>query len=379
MKILHTSDWHIGRTFHGHSTTGHLVTVLDAIAREVADRGIDVVLVSGDVFDSSAPAAAYFTILADAIRAIRDAGAQVVISSGNHDSATRLGFQSEWAGLGGVHVTTRAEQSWTPVVIGEVSFYGIPYLEPFLLKDAFPNEKLTTHEEVLGFVMGRIRADIASRGGRSVVLSHCFAAGVQQTDVERDVTAGGLGIVSTDVFDGVDYVALGHIHGQATLAENIRYSGAPLYYSFTEGGKKRGGWIVELDGNGLGDVTWLDLPIPRRVTTLTDTIDELLSSSRYTEFERDWISAVITDQVRPMDAMSRLHSRFSNCATLDFAPTFVADAAPQTYGSRVVGKSDLEVIDGFLEFVRNGQAATESETTLVSEMLVELAAEESTR
>jgi exonuclease SbcD len=210
-------------------------------------------------------------------------------------------------------------------------------------------------------------------------VSHCFAAGVQQTDVERDVTAGGLGIVSTDVFDGADYVALGHIHGQATLAENIRYSGAPLYYSFTEGGKKRGGWIVELDENGLGEVTWLDLPIPRRVTTLTDTIAELLSSSTYTEFERDWISAVITDQVRPMDAMSRLHSRFPNCATLDFAPTFVADDTPQTYGSRVVGKSDVEVVDGFLAFVRNGQAATEVETTFVSETLVELAAEQAAR
>lgn len=376
MKILHTSDWHIGRTFHGHSTTEHLSTVLCAIAYEVAERQIDVVLVSGDVFDSSAPAAAYFTILTDAIKAIRDAGAQVIISSGNHDSATRLGFQSEWAGLGGVHVITRVEHSWVPVLIDGVYFYGIPYLEPFLLKDAYPDERLTSHEQVLGFVMDRIRADIATHGGRSVVLSHCFAAGVQQTDVERDVSAGGLGIVSTEVFNGVDYVALGHIHGQATLAENIRYSGAPLYYSFKESGKKRGGWIVELDQNGLGEVTWLDLPIPRRVTTLTDTIDELLTSASYTEFESDWVFALITDQVRPMDAMSRLHTRFPHCATLDFAPTVVTDETPQTYGARVVGKTDIQVVDGFLDFVRNGQSATPTETKIVSEMLVELAREE---
>jgi DNA repair protein SbcD/Mre11 len=379
MKFLHTSDWHIGRTFHGHSTTEHLTEVLSAIAHEVAERKIDVVLVAGDVFDSSAPAAAYFTILTNAIKAIRTAGAQVIISSGNHDSATRLGFQSEWAGLGGVHVMTRADQAWAPVVIDGVNFYGVPYLEPFLVKDDYPDEMLTTHEQVLGFVMGRIREDMSKRNGPSVVLSHCFAAGVEPTDVERDVSAGGLGIVSTAVFEGADYVGLGHIHGQAVLATNIRYSGAPLYYSFKEANKKRGGWIVDLDSTGLGDVTWLDLPIPRRVTTITDTIDELLTSSKYAEFEGDWVSAVITDQVRPMDAMSRLHTRFPYCATLDFAPAIVADDAPTTYGARVVGKSDGEVVDGFLEFVRNGQAATEFESKIVHETLTALAAEESAR
>jgi DNA repair protein SbcD/Mre11 len=379
LKILHTSDWHVGRTFHGHSTAEHLAEVLSAVAIAVAERHIDVVLVSGDVFDSSAPAAANFTILANAIRSIRQAGAEVVISSGNHDSATRLGFQSEWAGLGGVHVITRPEQAWEPVVIKGINFYGIPYLEPFLLKDDYPEETLTTHEQVLGFAMNRIRADIAERGGRSVVLSHCFAAGVEPTDVERDVSAGGLGIVSTNVFAGVDYVALGHIHGQATLAENIRYSGAPLYYSFKETDKKRGGWIVELDDRGLGEVIWLDFPVPRKVTTLTDTIDELLTSATYDEFKDDWICAVITDQLRPMDAMSRLRTRFPNCATLEFAPSFVAEDAPQTYGSRVVGKSDIQVVGGFLEFVRNGHAATQPELAILSQALVELESEDAAR
>jgi exonuclease SbcD len=379
MKILHTSDWHIGRTFHGHPTTDHLAEVLAAIAREVAARQIDVVIVAGDVFDSSAPAAAYFTILSNAIKAIREAGAQVVISSGNHDSATRLGFQAEWAGLGGVHVVTRVDQAWVPVTIGGVNFYCIPYLEPFLMKDEYPDQKLATHEQVLTFAMDRVRADIAERGGPSVVLSHCFAAGVQPSDVERDVSAGGLGVVSTSVFDGVDYVALGHIHGQAVLANNIRYSGAPLYYSFKETDKKRGGWLVEIDATGLKDVSWLDFPIPRNVTTLTGEIEELLASTKYGKHENDWISAVITDKVRPMDAMARLQTRFPNCATIEFSPTILAEDAVQTYGSRVVGKTDAEVVDGFLDFVRNGQAATEFESTLVAESLVQLQTEEAVR
>jgi exonuclease SbcD len=379
MKFLHTSDWHIGRTFHGHPTTDHLCEVLAAIAQEVGERGIDVVVVAGDVFDSSAPAAAYFTILSDAIKAIRMAGAQVIISSGNHDSATRLGFQSEWAALGGVHVITRVDQAWVPVTIDGVSYYCVPYLEPFLMKDEYPEEELTTHEQVLGFVMDRVRLDIAARGGSSVVLSHCFAAGVQPSDVERDVSAGGLGIVSTSVFEGVDYVALGHIHGQAVLAENIRYSGAPLYYSFKETDKKRGGWLVEIDATGLKDVSWLDFPIPRKVTTLTGGIEELLTSTKFGRHENDWISAAITDKVRPMDAMARLQTRFPNCATIEFSPSVLAEDAVQTYGSRVVGKTDTEVVDGFLGFVRNGEASSAFETKLVAESLVELQTEEAAR
>jgi len=136
---------------------------------------------------------------------------------------------------------------------------------------------------------------------------------------------------------------------------------------------------VELDDHGLHKVTWLDFPIPRNVTTLTDSIDELLTSAKYAEFADDWICAVITDQVRPMDAMSRLRARFPNCATLEFAPSFVAEDAPQTYGSRVVGKSDIQVVGGFLEFVRNGHSATESELALLSQALIELESEEAAR
>ncbi|MET4581212.1 exonuclease SbcD [Conyzicola nivalis] len=384
MKILHTSDWHIGRTFHGHSTLENLRSVLAALVSEVREREIDVVLVAGDVFDSAMPSAECFSVLSTALRDIRAAGAEVVVTSGNHDSATRLGFQSEWATLAGIHMVTRPDQYLEPISIadayGPVLFYGIPYLEPSIFRGSHPDADLRTHEQVLGFAMEAIRADATARESRYVVLSHCFASGVaahdEASDVERDITSGGLNLVPASVFDGPDYVALGHIHGRTTITERVRYSGAPLHYSFGEARKPRGGWLVELDAGGVDTVDWLDLPVPRRLSVITGELDELLASSEHTEVENDWVAAVITDRVRPMDAMRRLQARFPNCAMLEYRPTVSSTAVDVTYRERIAKKTDTEIVAGFLELVRNGVGPSDFETALIAEVVAEQAAAE---
>lgn len=384
MRILHSSDWHVGRTFHGHSTLGALGEVLGALATEVRARKIDVVVVAGDIFDSAVPSRDSYEVLARALSEIRAAGASIILTSGNHDSGTRLGFQSEFASFGGVHVVARTEQHDQAITIedehGPVHFYGIPYLEPALVRGHYPEAALRTHEQVLTFAMDRIRADLANRGGRSVAISHCFAVNVAaasesldaseiSNDVVRDITAGGLDLVPLSVFDGPDYVALGHIHGRSTLSERARYSGAPLHYSFSEAGKARGGWLVELDESGLASVEWLALPVPRGLSIVTGTLDELMSSTEHSHAENDWVFAVLTDQSRPLDAMRTLQTRFRWCATLDHRPSVVAEASVASYSQRIRSKSDAEIVDGFLEHVRNGVGASEAERALLNEVI----------
>ena len=400
MKILHTSDWHIGRTFHTHSTLQHLAVVLDALVAVVRERGVDVVAVAGDVFDSAMPSKESYALLTGTLRRIKEAGASVVMTSGNHDSATRLGFQSEWAALAGIHVVTGPEQYLEPVTItdehGPVHFYGIPYLEPVLIRHLHPEVPLKTHEQVLNFAMTRIRADSALRNhgqssSRSVVLSHCFAAGVapasEASDVERDLTAGGLDVVPLGVFDGPDYVALGHIHGRATLTERVRYSGAPLHYSFSEVGKPRGAWLVELGAAGLGAgedrnaenpaVEWVDLPVPRRLTVLTGELATLIADETLAGNEGDWVKAILTDQLRPLDAMRVLQSRFAHCVALEHRPTITLEADGSTYAERIrSATSDAEIVAGFLSFVRNGVGPTEFESALIAELQTEQDAKE---
>jgi len=387
MRILHTSDWHIGRSFHGHSTTAHLEHVLEALVTVVVDQQVDVVVVAGDVFDSATPAAENFDVLTRVLAKLRATGTRVVMTSGNHDSATRLGFQSGFAELAGIHIITRHEQAIMPVTIddehGPVHFYGIPYLEPSMLRHRYPDATLRTHTDALAFTMDSIRTDLASRGGRSVVISHCFAADVAdvsgdlaQDSGERDITAGGLDVVPLSTFDGPDYVALGHIHGRTRLSDRARYSGAPLHYSFSEAAKPRGGWLVSIDASGLSSVDWVDLPVPRRLTVLTGELESLLEDAAHAGYEQDWIAAILTDRVRPMDGMRRLQTRFPFAAMLDHRPSIVADAGPTSYGERIKAKSDSEIVDGFLEFVRNGVGPSDAERRLIADAISDQAASE---
>ncbi|SFI16781.1 MULTISPECIES: exonuclease SbcCD subunit D [Microbacterium] len=375
MRILHTSDWHIGRTFHGHSTLDALRGVLEALTQQVRDEKVDVVIVAGDVFDSGAPAAACYTLLSDTLRALADTGAQVIVTSGNHDSAARLGFQ---AGLlrDGIHVLTDPAAIGTPITVtdadGPVHFYGIPFLEPALLRHLWPAAR--SQADVLGHAMELVRADLAQRGeGRSVAIAHCFAAKVEPTpQLERDIQQGGLDVVPWSCFDGVDYMALGHIHGRQELAPHARYSGAPLHYSFGEGSKPRGSWLVELDATGLAGVTWLELPVPRRLATLRAPLEDILTDARFAAHEDDWVSVEYTDDLPQREPLRRLQARFPHCAKVVHAPAAVRERVGGTYVDRVrAARSDRELVDAFLQHVRDGQGASEREADLLADVLDE--------
>lgn len=374
MKILHTSDWHIGRTFHGFSTLENLRIVLGALAETVRAEGIDTVVVSGDIFDTGAPSADAYALLGDILRELHDAGATVIISSGNHDSAQRLGFQSEFAAIAGIHVRTDPARIGDPVLLrdgfGDVAVYALPYLEPLLLRHAHPEADLGSHERVIRWAMDTVRthAESLPTGTRTVVLSHCFATGATGSESERDITSGGIESVPIDVFAGVDYAALGHIHGRATLAENVRYSGAPLHLSFGEGAKPRGAWIVDLDAGGLNSVTWSPLPVPRALCTLTGSLTEVLATTGHDD---DWVKVILTDPVRPLDAMRTLRERFPNVAVLEHRPPQAAEEDPGRYRADMLARPDAEVVSEFLEFVRDGAPVDDWEREQIATLVAD--------
>ncbi len=374
MRILHTSDWHIGRTFHGHSTLDALRGVLEELTAQVREHEVDVVVVAGDVFDSAAPAAGCYALLSDTLRGIADTGACVIVTSGNHDSAARLGFQ---AGLlrEGIHVLTDPAAVGTPITIadadGPVHFYGIPYLEPALLRHLWPEAR--SQAAVIDRAMGLVRDDLAVRGGRSVAIAHCFAAGVEPTPhLERDIQQGGLDVVPLSAFAGVDYMALGHIHGRQQLAPAVRYAGAPLHYSFGEGEKPRGSWLVDLDADGFADARWLELPVPRRVVTLRGPLADVLADPAHERHADAWVCVEYTDTLPERDPMRRLQERFPFCAKVVHAPSDAAPSDARTYVDRVrAARSDAELVEAFLVHVREGAGADERERELLADVLDE--------
>lgn len=376
MRILHTGDWHIGRTFHGHATLDALRGVLEALTAQVREHDVDVVIVAGDVFDSAAPAPACYTLLTDTLGALRETGAHVIVTSGNHDSAARLGFQAKLL-RDGIHVLTDARAVGEAIEIadadGPVMFYGIPYLEPAIVRSVWPGAELRTQAQTMTHAMGLVRADLASRVGRSVAIAHCFAAGVEATPgVEREIRQGTLDVVPLSVFDGPDYVALGHIHGRQQLSERARYAGAPLHYSFGEQSKPRGSWLVTLDAAGLAGAEWLELPVPRPLKTLHDTFDALLTDPVYAEYETAWVAAEYTDATPRLEPMRALQKRFPFCAMVAHTPPARVSDGRTSYAERVSrARSDADLVEAFLEHVREGEGATDAERALIREIIDE--------
>ncbi|WP_043657105.1 exonuclease SbcCD subunit D [Nocardia thailandica] len=364
MRILHTSDWHIGRTFHGVDLLPDQAGVLAAIAELVAAEWVDVVVVPGDVYDRSIPNADAITVCQRGFEAIRAAGARIVATSGNHDSPARLGAGAGFTAAGGLHLCTRVADADRPVLCrdehGEVAFYGIPYLEPEITRAELGVPQARSHAEVLDAVMARIRADLAGRPGtRSVVLAHAFVVGGEASGSERSISVGGVETVPAAAFDGVDYVALGHLHSPQTLSESVRYSGSPLPYSFGEATHRKAVWIVDLGPAGPESVHRHDLPVVRGLSRLTGTLEELLAGDEFADAEGHYVSATLTDFARPVDPMRRLRERFPHAVHVEWTRP---EGNPELrYRERVNGRRDAEVAVGFLTDVRGAPTAGEQE------------------
>ncbi|WP_369037446.1 exonuclease SbcCD subunit D [Streptomyces adonidis] len=361
MRLLHTSDWHLGRAFHRVNMLGAQAEFIGHLVTVACEREVDAVVVSGDVYDRAVPPLAAVELFDDALHRLADLGVPTVMISGNHDSARRLGVGAGLIGRAGIHLRTDPSAAGTPVVLrdasGDVAFYGLPYLEPALVKDEFEVEK-AGHESVLAAAMDRVRADLATRaeGTRSVVLAHAFVTGGEASDSERDITVGGVASVPSGVFDGVDYVALGHLHGCQTITERVRYSGSPLPYSFSEADHRKSMWLIDLADDGSLTAERVDCPVPRALARIRGALEDLLADPDLARHEDAWIEATLTDPVRPPDPMARLSERFPHTLSLAFDPDRSPDDPDVTYARRLAGRDDQEIAEDFVLHVRGAEA-----------------------
>ncbi|MFB7848474.1 exonuclease SbcCD subunit D [Streptomyces sp. NPDC056053] len=370
MRILHTSDWHLGRSFHRVPLIEAQAAFLDHLVATVREHEVDVVLVAGDVYDRAVPPLSAVELFDDALHRLAAAEVPTVMISGNHDSARRLGVGAGLIERAGIHLRTDPADCATPLVLsdryGDVAFYGLPYLEPALVKDVLGAGR-AGHEAVLGAAMEQVRADLANRpdGTRSVVLAHAFVAGGEPSDSERDITVGGVAAVPAGVFDGVDYVALGHLHGCQTVTERVRYSGSPLAYSFSEADHRKTMWLIDLGAPGAFAAERVDLPVPRPLARLRGRLDDLVEDPALERHRESWIEATLTDPARPAEPMARLAERFPHMFSLVFEPDRAPEDPLASYAQRLKGRDDQQIAEDFVAHVRGGSAADEQERTVL--------------
>ena len=386
MKILHTSDWHLGRTFHRSPLTREHQQFIDELLNYVHAEGIDTLLISGDVYDSTIPTAESTTLLDQALTRLMRAGVQVILSSGNHDSFRRLSYGAAFFEASGVHLRTSIEDATRPVELTDgtqrVHVYAIPYLAPRLHATALGVEP--THQAVLGSVTDAIRADAAERHARGegadriIVMSHATVsdttssdnAGSADTtprsDSERDISVGGIDWVPASLFDGFDYVALGHIHKRYPVTHTIRYSGSPLGFSFSEEHNRNGAYLIELNPGEAPTISSHEWATRVHMKTLRGTMDQLLNSPEHTPYEHGYYCRIeLTDETLPVGAVDRLRSRYETISHFSYRSTQPAAdkpaAAPPTRDA-----DPVETFDQFHQYVRNRPLTSEERDVITT-------------
>jgi DNA repair protein SbcD/Mre11 len=360
MRLIHTSDWHLGRTLHGESLLEHQAAFLDWLLGQAVTCQADAVVVAGDVYDRAVPPLDAVTLLDTALTGFARAAIPVVLTSGNHDSAIRLGFGSGLSEAAGIHLRTRPADITRPVVIpdahGEVGVYGIPYLLPDAVMEELGAER--SHASVLAAAAARIRQDATTRGlARTVVLAHAFVTGAEVSESERDIRVGGIGDAPAAVFAGCSYLALGHLHGQQRVpvpgsTTTARYCGSPLAFSFSERGAKSV-TLAEIDGAGNVTTRLLPTPVPRQLREVRGRLADLLarSSGDLAGLASAWVKVVLTDRERPVAPMERLREKWPHTIALDFDPEGGLTGADADLARVAAVRDPAEICGSFVEYV----------------------------
>jgi exonuclease SbcD len=366
LRLLHTSDWHLGRTLHEASLLADQSWVLDRLVEAVASERPDAVVIAGDIYDRAVPPPEAVSLLDDVLTRLADLGVPVVAIAGNHDSAERLSFGARLLEARGIHLRGAVARAHEPVELpGKGLLYALPFVEPEVVRGIVGDEAIRGHAAATEAALARARADAAGRTLPTVLVAHAFVQGAAPTpDSERPIVVGTAGSVPPEAFAGFDYVALGHLHEPQEAGPRLRYSGSLLKYSFAEAAHEKGALLVEVD-RGSASARRLDLGAQRDVVRLRGTLADLLSRPELERHRGDLVEATLDDPGYVLDAKRRLQERFP--FVLNVLRSALAAAPGQgSFGERVAGagNDDLKLFESFFERVTGAVAGPEHREVL---------------
>jgi exonuclease SbcD len=345
MKILHTSDWHLGRNFGSVSLLNDQKAFLDWLVDRCVEHRVDLVVVSGDVFDRAVAPTEAVVLFRNALERLLGTGARVVVITGNHDGADRVAAYDTLLDLSGAFVrggySNHGEVLHLNFPDGPLDVAMLPFLDPQAAPDdysdstealddapgddAFGRRVRRTHQSVLQSAIALARQNLTAP--RSVAISHAYVAGSTTSESERHLVVGGSGTVEASLFDGFSYAALGHLHRPQTVAghDTVRYAGSPLAYSFSENHPKSIA-IVDMMPDGTCTIEEVRVPVGRAVCTVTGTIDDLLSATPERSVVESFVRAIVTDPGVVLDAKQRLSVVYPHVVEIELRPPVQAGA-----------------------------------------------------
>lgn len=378
MKFLHISDLHLGKRVNEFSMLEDQKFILQQILAAAKDRQADGVLIAGDVYDKSVPATEAVQLFDEFLVQLSALKIPAYIISGNHDSAERISFGARLMSSSGVYFSPVYGGQVAPISLsdeyGTLNVYLLPFVKPAHVRRFFEEEEITSYTDALRVAIAQMKIDGAAR---NILVTHQFVTGSERSESE-ELSVGGTDNVDAAVFEGFDYVALGHLHKPQNCRETIRYCGSPLPYSFSEVKDEKTLTLVEIKGKGQVCVELLPLTPLRSMREIKGSYAELTAKSYYggTSLTSDYLRITLTDEDDIPEAVAKLRIIYKGLMDLRYDNARTRKNAEIGGACDVEKKTPLELFAEFFE-LQNNAPMSEEQTTLVKEIIESIWEEES--
>lgn len=362
MKFLHLADLHLGKRYNELSLIDDQKYILDEILKIAAEQQPDGVILAGDIYDKPVPSAEAVELLNGFLNGLAAYKTQVFIISGNHDSPERIAFGESFMERSGVHISPVYDGGLKCVTLsdeyGEVRVYLLPFIKPATVRRFFEGETIDSYTAAVKAALGTVVIDGKAR---NVLVAHQFVTGSQSSGSE-EFNVGDIGNVDAAVFDGFDYVALGHVHGAQNVAgERVRYSGTPLVYSLSEAKSRKSATLVELKEKGNLKITEIPLKPMRGVVEIRGTYEQLTKRSFYenTTLTKDLVHVVLTDEEEVPDALGKLRIIYPFVMSLRYDNKRTQAQAQLQLDDGVSARTPFELFAALYEAQNNAEMSGE--------------------
>lgn len=363
MKIMHLSDLHIGKKVNEYSMLQDQIYILKEILQIIDDEKVETVIIAGDVYDRSLPPNEALELFDEFLYQLSSRNVNVFVISGNHDSPERISYGGRMMTENKIFLSPVYDGNVKPITLnddyGEVNFYLLPFVRPADIRRYFPDENIENYTDAVKVAIDNMNVDFNER---NILVTHQFVTGAELSESE-DIIVGGTDNVSGEVFDGFDYVALGHIHREQTVGkDNIRYCGTPLKYSFSEAKHIKS--VTILDFNDKGNIEYSKIPLTpfRDMREIRGTYYELTLKSSYESTNtEDYLHITLTDEDDIPDAIGKLRSIYPNIMKLDYDNLRTRGSGTVDAIENIESKSPFELFADLFKQQNNQDMSEEQE------------------
>lgn len=363
MKIMHLSDLHIGKKVNEYSMLQDQIYILKEILRIIDNEKVETVIIAGDVYDRSLPPNEALELFDEFLYQLSGRNVNVFVISGNHDSPERISYGGRMMTENKIFLSPVYDGNVKPITLnddyGEVNFYLLPFVRPADIRRYFPDENIENYTDAVKVAIDNMNVDFNER---NILVTHQFVTGAELSESE-DIIVGGTDNVSGEVFDGFDYVALGHIHREQTVGkDNIRYCGTPLKYSFSEAKNIKS--VTILDFNDKGNIEYFKIPLTpfRDMREIRGTYYELTLKSNYESTNtEDYLHITLTDEEDIPDAIGKLRSIYPNIMKLDYDNLRTRGSGTVDAIENIESKSPFELFADLFKQQNNQDMSEEQE------------------